>query len=209
MSSFLEIIKARRTRLISAPVVTLLVCFLLGWRNNGEIASSSDKIPSIEVVKSDLELRPTEGEWFYNGKPFNGFAVQFHSNGNLKEKVAYAQGKKQGKAYKWYADGTLASEKNYAANRLEGKSVMWWPNGSKSDVSFYKNRKRHGVQTKWYPDGTKARIMRFQDGKEHGLQQAWLPIGKIYVNYEAKNGRFFGLKRSNLCYQLKDEVVQP
>ena len=208
MSSFLEIIKAHRIPLISALMAIVLICIFLIRQNDGETVVSFDSEPEIEVIKSDLELRPTEGEWFYNGKPFQGFAVQFHENGNLKEKVAYAQGKKQGQAFRWYADGTLASEKNYVANRLNGKSTMWWPNGSKSSESFYLNRQRHGVQTKWYPDSTKARVMRFKNGREEGLQQAWLPTGKMYVNYEAKNGRFFGLKRSNLCYQLKDEVVQ-
>ena len=32
--------------------------------------------------------------------------------------------------------------------------------------------------------------------------------GKIYNNYEAKNGRIFGLKRASLCFQLEDEIVQ-
>jgi hypothetical protein len=45
-------------------------------------------------------------------------------------------------------------------------------------------------------------------GKEEGLQQAWLENGKIYVNYEAKNGRIFGMNRANLCYKLKNEKVQ-
>ncbi|MEL6305101.1 MAG: hypothetical protein AAFQ20_09960, partial [Bacteroidota bacterium] len=205
---FLEIIKARRIALISITILVLVVCVLLRPQNNGEMDSPFDGGIGMEIIRTNLELRPKEGKWYYNGRPFEGFAVQFHENGNLKEKVAYVNGKKQGKALKWYADGTLASEKNYFMNRLEGKSMMWWPNGNKSNESFYLNRQRHGVQTKWYPDGSKASVMRFREGKEEGLQQAWLPTGKLYVNYEAKNGRFFGLKRSNLCYQLKDEVVQ-
>ena len=27
------------------------------------------------------------------------------------------------------------------------------------------------------------------------------------MNYEAKNGRVFGMKRANLCYQLKNEKI--
>jgi hypothetical protein len=40
------------------------------------------------------------------------------------------------------------------------------------------------------------------------LQKAWLENGTIYVNYEAKNGRVFGMKRANLCYQLKNEKIE-
>ncbi|MEM7512572.1 MAG: toxin-antitoxin system YwqK family antitoxin, partial [Bacteroidota bacterium] len=45
-------------------------------------------------------------------------------------------------------------------------------------------------------------------GKEEGLQQAWRENGKIYNNYEAKNGRIFGLKRANLSYELDNEIIQ-
>ena len=45
------------------------------------------------------------------------------------------------------------------------------------------------------------------EGKEEGLQKAWLPNGTLYVNYEAKNGRIFGMLRANSCYKLENEVV--
>ncbi len=40
-----------------------------------------------------------------------------------------------------------------------------------------------------------------------GLQQAWLKNEKMYVNYEAKNGRIFGMRRANSCYKLENEDV--
>ena len=40
------------------------------------------------------------------------------------------------------------------------------------------------------------------------LKEYALENGKIYVNYEAKNGRIFGMNRTNLCYKLKNEKVQ-
>lgn len=46
------------------------------------------------------------------------------------------------------------------------------------------------------------------NGREEGMQKAWRENGKIYNNYEAKNGRIFGLKRANLCYELENEEVQ-
>ena len=44
-------------------------------------------------------------------------------------------------------------------------------------------------------------------GQEEGLQRAWRQNGKLYVNYEAKHGRIFGLKRASLCYELNDENI--
>ncbi len=173
-----------------------------------EINSEAIKISSTEVHKSELRLYPNTGQWLYEGHPFNGFALTHHPNGTIAEKMGFHNGKKQGVALKWYTDGALASKKNYVENRLEGMARTWWPNGALSSESHYVNRQRHGKQKRWYPNGQIARLMHFDRGKEEGLQQAWLRTGKLYANYEAKNGRFFGLKRSNLCYTLKDEVVQ-
>ena len=39
------------------------------------------------------------------------------------------------------------------------------------------------------------------------MQKAWLKNGKLYVNYEAKNGRIFGMRRANACYKLEDEII--
>jgi antitoxin component YwqK of YwqJK toxin-antitoxin module len=50
--------------------------------------------------------------------------------------------------------------------------------------------------------------MAIVNGQEEGMQKAWRENGKIYNNYEAKNGRIFGLKRASLCFQLEDEIVQ-
>ncbi|MEM9076980.1 MAG: toxin-antitoxin system YwqK family antitoxin [Bacteroidota bacterium] len=165
-------------------------------------------IKNVEVEKELLKLNVAEGRWYYEEAPFNGYLVETYENGQIAEKTGFVYGKRQGPSLKWYKNGKLYSEKNYMSNRLEGTSKTWWPNGQKSSESNYMNRQRHGYQKKWYPDGQVTSITHFNQGKEEGLQQAWLKTGKLYVNYEAKNGRFFGLRRSNLCYQLKDEEVQ-
>ncbi len=203
---FQEIIKERPMPSIKAfNWLLLLFIFLVGSnKNNGKAI----KILDLEVHQSELRLYPNTGQWLYKGHPFNGFALAYHLNGALAEKIGFHEGKKQGIALKWYADGALAGKKNYVENRLEGVARTWWPDGALSSESYYVNRQRHGKQIKWYPNGQMARMMHFDQGKEEGLQQAWLRTGKLYANYEAKNGRFFGLKRSNLCYQLEDETIQ-
>jgi antitoxin component YwqK of YwqJK toxin-antitoxin module len=70
------------------------------------------------------------------------------------------------------------------------------------------NGQRHGLQKIWFLNGQLAKRKNLNEGKEEGLQQAWLENGTLYVNYEAKNGRIFGMNRANLCYKLKNEKVQ-
>ena len=55
--------------------------------------------------------------------------------------------------------------------------------------------------------GQLAKQRQLVDGHETGLQQAWLQNGTLYVNYEAKNGRVFGMQRANSCYKLEDEKI--
>lgn len=168
----------------------------------------SFRIHAQEAYKHELELHPLEGKWYYNDTQFTGYALSYHANGTLAEQIAFKNGKKHGVFRKWYPSGQLRTEGQYVQNRLNKELKSWWSNGNLSTTSFYVMGERHGKQCKWYPNGQLARLIHLNFGKEDGLQQAWLQSGKLYANYEAKNGRFFGLKRSNLCYELKDEVVQ-
>ena len=45
-------------------------------------------------------------------------------------------------------------------------------------------------------------------GKEEGIQQAFRKNGDLFANYEAKEGRIFGLKKAALCFGLEDENIQ-
>lgn len=45
-------------------------------------------------------------------------------------------------------------------------------------------------------------------GKEDGIQQAFRENSALYANYEAKEGRIFGLKKTALCFGLEDENIQ-
>ena len=64
-----------------------------------------------------------------------------------------------------------------------------------------------GVSKEWFSNGQLSKLRNLVDGKENGFQKAWLQNGKLYVNYEAKNGRIFGMRRANSCVRLEDEVV--
>ena len=45
-------------------------------------------------------------------------------------------------------------------------------------------------------------------GKEEGIQQAFRKNGDLYANYEAKNGRIFGLKKASLCFGLENQKIK-
>lgn len=166
-------------------------------------------ISKIDIDKSKLVLNPNEGKWYYKDIPFNGYAVVHYNNGQLKERIGFFEGKKEGIAKKWFSDGLLRKEYYHHRNRIVGELRIWSPNPNSILVkeSNYLNGVEHGVQKIWHVNGQLAKSRNLSMGKEEGLQQAWLENGKIYINYQAKEGRSFGLKRSTLCHSLKNEKV--
>ena len=51
----------------------------------------------------------------------------------------------------------------------------------------------------FHHNGRLAERRHFFDGKEEGLQQAWTEEGQLYINYEMRNGRRYGVLNARPC----------
>jgi len=162
----------------------------------------------IQVIKEEVELRPNEGLVYHNDQPFTGRVIHAFPTDVLQESTDYIAGKKDGYHRKWFADGTLAFEAVWKNGRLDGISKSWWRNGNQRSEANQVSGKLHGVQWQWYKSGVKFKQRNMNMGAEEGMQRSWRENGKVYNNYEARNGRIFGLKRASLCFQLDDEEIQ-
>ena len=58
-----------------------------------------------------------------------------------------------------------------------------------------------GEYRSWYPSGRLFEIRHYVHGHEEGLQQAWTESGTLYINYEARNGRHYGMENSTPCVE--------
>ena len=180
-----------------------LACFSL------LLASCSQAdFPAVQVNASHLKLNAGQGLVYYMGKPFSGTSVARYANGRNSITIDYDLGKKDGKHLKWFDDGTLSYEAHYKTGKLHGAVKTWWRSGTLRSQGNYSLGKVDGTQRQWYKSGALFKQLNYTMGLQEGMQKAWRQNGKIYNNYEAKNGRIFGLKRANLCYQLEDEIVQ-
>ncbi len=191
-------------------LLILTTLFLIDCKKvtiNESAVTTAIVINDFEVPKNELVLNQIEGKWYYMGQAFNGYSIKFHSNGTLEERLGFYKGKREGIAKRWSENGALRVESYYNQNRLDGSYNSWWENGVLGSEAKYENGNMNGVAKEWYPTGQLSKERLLVDGREDGLQKAWLENGILYVNYEAKNGRIFGMKRTNSCYQLKDEVV--
>lgn len=192
-------------------ILLLLLCVFGSCKKQGTGNTSislGKGIVNILIKKEEIKLNPLKGQWFYNQKPFNGYAVVYHENDSLAEKIGFFNGKREGKYYRYFKDNAIKNEGYYIQNKLHGIKLNYFKSGKVYSESNYVNGQRHGLQKIWFSNGQLAKRKNLNKGKEEGLQQAWLENGKIYVNYEAKNGRIFGMNRANLCYKLKNEKVQ-
>ena len=179
-----------------------------------QINKENNIIEKIEIPDniqniSSLKYNNLTSEWFFDGYLYSGFIVDYYDNKKLKLKMSVYQGKRQNKTEKWYSNGKLMEVSSYHNGKLNGEKKVWVFTNEHILISQlnYKLGKAHGEQRKWYPSGEIYKIMNFDDGIESGIQKAFRKNGALYANYEARDGRIYGLKKSKLCYSLEDEEI--
>lgn len=199
-------------------VLIVLSAFFLGCTDNNapdnldviKQLNTSVEIPDVVVDKSTLHYDNQVSFWTLNNELFTGYAVVYHQDSTLKEKAGFFNGKKQGEAITWYPGGQVLRIANYNKGKLHGSNKTWSRGEDHiliSQLNYYQG-KAHGEQRKWYPTGELYKVLQMTMGKEEGIQQAFRENGDLYANYEAKNGRIFGLKKAALCYGLEDQKIQ-
>lgn len=95
--------------------------------------------------------------------------------------------------------GTLLSQTTWRDGRKAGRHVAFWPGGSPRVEAFYAGDVIEGTYRAWHPNGQLAEVKNYAEGREAGLQQAWTAKGELFLNYEARGGRHFGLINSKPC----------
>ncbi|MEN2284324.1 membrane-binding protein [Algoriphagus sp. SE2] len=192
--------------------VFLLTCCAEKQKNHSQRTDGTIEliVPEIIAAKSDLTYDHKTSLWLQNGLPFSGSAVSYYPDNSLKEKIGIANGKKQNETIQWYEDGHYKNISSYHEGKLHGDKKVWSQDSAHILIAHYtfQNGKAHGEQKKWYPTGELFKVLHLNMGKEEGLQQAFRTNGDLYANYEARNGRIFGLKKSTLCYSLEDEEIK-
>ncbi|MEM7484918.1 MAG: membrane-binding protein [Bacteroidota bacterium] len=191
-----------------------LVLLSCSEKNRKSLTSTANdtilEIPDRLVEKSALKYNHKTSIWTLGDVPYSGFAVSHYPDNTLKEKFGILNGKKQHKFIQWYPDGHFKNVSTYDKGKLHGVKKIWTADSTHVLIAHYNYHTGwpHGKQKKWYPTGELFKKMNLNRGKEEGMQQAFRKNGALYANYEAREGRIFGLKRAKLCYSLEDENIQ-
>jgi len=197
------------TRLVS--LIGLLL--LLGVDTSSEWPRPSSSAIAIEQdwLFEEVFYNPEGGLWRskLDSSVVSGRITARYPNEKLHKHIPVIDGMKEGVVLTYFPSGQVMFSESYNKNRLDGKVQRW---GMESGYQLiaqlnYKEGKLHGVQKKWYATGELHKLMYMAHGREEGLQRAYRKNGVLYANYEAKNGRVFGLRRTQLCFELDAENV--
>lgn len=142
------------------------------------------------------------GQWTLNGRPFSGLLMDRAPSGSVRMIVRLVNGRPDGREWRWYEDGRLESVRTYADGRKIGHHRGWWPDGTPRFEADYTDDAFDGTYRAWHPTGGVSELRHFFDGREEGLQQVWTPNGILFLNYEVRNGRRFGLVNAKPCIPI-------
>jgi antitoxin component YwqK of YwqJK toxin-antitoxin module len=106
--------------------------------------------------------------------------------------------------YTWYENGSVESVRPYRGTKKVGTHRLYWPDGTRRLEAHYEDDAYDGVYRTWHPSGRPAEVRLFARGRESGRQQAWTPEGVLYLNYEVRGGRHYGLINARPCVPIHE-----
>ncbi|MDW3191393.1 MAG: membrane-binding protein [Cytophagales bacterium] len=169
------------------------------------------EVPNIAWSETEVFLDRSNNTWFLKNDSslISGYVKQYDVAGKVFRSTGFVDGKMEGVQLTYFPDGRLRFAETYLANKLHGTVKRWSMESGYQLVALlqYNGGRPHGEQMKWYTTGELHKRLNLESGQEVGLQQAFRKNGALYANYEARNGRVFGIKRANLCYELDNEQV--
>ncbi|MBI9066283.1 MAG: hypothetical protein JEZ09_03250 [Salinivirgaceae bacterium] len=150
----------------------------------------------------------------------------YNEDGNIREKINYLNGKKNGYYYSFdyflnsdsVQVGFLRSQELYLDNKRKGISEYYFKNGVVERLVNYEDGKKHGTTRVFNEEGIltsiieyrygkevdRERINRFQDSLKIGVWKEFYPNGKVKIELNYKLGVLHGLVKE---YNLSGELI--
>ena len=153
--------------------------------------------PRLALTTPGLEIMPLGAT--FHGKPFTGSTFELSATGDTLASTSYQAGKLHGWARSWYALRRPREARRYVDGREEGLAEGWFSNGRRQFQRTFRAGVYHGTVTEWYSNGQLYHVGNYAAGQEQGRQLYYQPEGSIRANYDARNGRQYGLIGSKHC----------
>ncbi|HCL05844.1 MAG TPA: hypothetical protein DHW64_07745 [Chitinophagaceae bacterium] len=161
-------------------------------------------IPPVGITANDPALKLLNGFWYYADTLFSGHVHAFHENGNMQRMQSYFKGKEEGLLVTWFPTGQKESERYFAEGEKEAVHKGWWENGQQRFEYHFSKGQYDGNFREWSVNGMLAKHIEYKDGKEI-RGKAWRENGKVYMSFEMRGSRRYGLMNAKPCYTLRNE----
>ncbi len=133
------------------------------------------------------EAKVEEGKYQDNRKKDSW--IEYFCNGNMKNKLTFANGKPDGYAQMFHENGKISEEGNWKNNRWVGNYKLYYENGQvQHEFVFNPNGKREGAQKYYFDNGQIAIEGNFTSGKEAGLIKEYYENGDIKAEKNFADG---------------------
>lgn len=185
-------------------IVIMLLFACKGNLKDTNKTNTTPVIPAITLRSDNPNLKLVNGQWFFLDTLFSGRVEDFHTSGSLKSRQSFYKGREEGWLIEWFENGQRASQRYYRSGEKEGVHKGWWDNGMPRFAYHFSSGKYHGDFSEWMVNGRLAKQIIYKDGNEVS-GKAWRDNGKLYMSFEVRGGRRYGLMNAKPCYSLKSE----
>jgi antitoxin component YwqK of YwqJK toxin-antitoxin module len=167
-------------------------------------------IPDVKVLVGDQQLgRTREGLVLYKDSVFSGMVVDRYSNGQLKSKKSFFEGKQEDLYLGFYPSGDSAFVRPYLNGKKHGIHKGWYANGQLKFKYNFVNGLSEGNHLDWYASGDMFKESNYENGQAFGTQKAWRMDGKLRSNYVIReDGRKYGLLGLKRCANIDTDKQQ-
>jgi len=121
-----------------------------------------------------------------------------HNSSGMRYRIELKDGLVDGRLEEWYSDGTKRTERSYDMGFENGAQQGWHSIGNLSYVYQSLNGLRIGPYVEYYPSGDPQIISDYDNGFEY-KKKVYDINGTVLVNYEIRDGRYYGLLGSSSC----------
>ena len=119
-----------------------------------------------EKIVSSEDLDTNMGITLFEGKPFSGICVDYHSNGKRRTESHYKNGRADGLWITWDVTGQISKNFRYEnGEKFNGVHISFHENGQAKIESHYVSGQESGLRTTWDEEGNVTKTEAYKDGK--------------------------------------------
>ncbi|MFC6199395.1 toxin-antitoxin system YwqK family antitoxin [Ponticaulis profundi] len=143
---------------------------------------------ATDTDKSDLIFRDGVAYPKDSAEPFTGTMIDFHPNGQLKQKSEFESGVNSGSSLVYYANGRLETEFQYINGKQDGVQKQYFPNGQLESVYRVQNGEHEGLSESFYENGSIQSRINFSNGVWNGTFEKFYENGSLEASGTFANG---------------------